>query len=158
PTGGAVPEHGHKVDVGMRREQGDALHADVTGGAGDGGAETLGGSHAPQCISILHIYAEPRSASGASGGRARAAGRGGAAARGLLQYVHAERAGAGALDVDGGADQRKVREGLREVAEQLPRAGVHLLGIQLQRGGEGEAESSPTPPRPPAGPPGGGAG
>ena len=41
----AVAEHGGKVDVGMRRETLSALGelADVTGGAGDGGAETTGG-------------------------------------------------------------------------------------------------------------------
>src|ERR1019366_2735920 len=56
---------------------------------------------------------------------------------GLAQSLDPERAPAGALDIDSGAHERQVRERLREVAEQLAAAHVHLLREQAERGAEG---------------------
>ena len=57
-AGPAPPQQRHQLDTGVGGEQLHALHADVTGAPGDGGAHEGRGGHGAQCSRRLHIYAE----------------------------------------------------------------------------------------------------
>src|SRR5450631_4151952 len=59
-------------------------------------------------------------------------------ARSAFQTLDPERPLASSLHVHRRADQCEVRERLREVAQQLPAAHVHLLGEQPERRAEVE--------------------
>ena len=117
------PSTRDQLDVGMRRQQCRALHADVAGGTDDGGAKRRSLGHGlTQYTDRLHTYAVGRRIAGAR----------------LCSPLTPRLRLPSALHVHRGADQREMRERLREVAEQLPAAHVHLLREQAERRAEME--------------------